>query len=586
MSGLIPQSFLDELLARTDLVELIDSYVPLKKTGNSYTACCPFHNEKTPSFNVIAKKQFYHCFGCGTSGNAISFVMNYLSQDFVNAVETLAAKLGMQVPREHQSEKTQQSPSLYQLLAEVSQFYQRTLKTQGQVAIDYLRQRGISGEVAKRYQLGYAPMGWHTTEMQFKRHKNELIATGMLIQKEDSGTYDRYRHRIMFPIHNRHGHIIGFGGRAIDASQKPKYLNSPETIIFQKSRELYGLHQLLQLAEPMNHILVVEGYLDVIALAQHGIHPVVAALGTSTSTYHIQLLNKYTKQLIFCFDGDSAGRQAALRALENCLPQLNTGLDAHFMFLPEGEDPDSLVRKEGAEAFNQRLKQAKSLSHFLIETMSAGIELFTLAGKSQLISNAKPYLLKIQEGPYKQLLLEELSRMTRLENHRITQLTQDTSPSQTTDHHKKISRSPTRLAIALLVQHPEMFLTCKSEINIGLFDEKEQEILQKLLQQIEKYSPTNTAALIEPWRNTSFFEPLNKLASWDHQVPEQALAIELRDILLFLQKQNLEKKINHYLIKSRAQGLTSTERQILQNMLKQRHQPSAGTVADRDEGTS
>ena len=346
MFGLISRPFIDELLNRTDIVEFIDSYVPLKKRGTSHTACCPFHSEKTPSFNVVAKKQFYHCFGCGASGNAISFAMNYLHMSFSDAVETLAARIGLQVQREGQTEKNQQSLNLYEFLNRVSLFYQKTLKTAGHAAITYLKKRDVSGEVARLYQLGYAPASWQTLELQFKQNKNELIATGMLIPKDDGKAYDRYRQRIMFPIHDRHGRIIGFGGRAIEPAQKPKYLNSPETVIFQKSRELYGLHQILQQQSEITNILIVEGYMDVIALAQHGINNSVATLGTATSSYHIQLLSKYTKQLIFCFDGDAAGRQAAWRALESSLPHLNAGLDASFIFLPEGHDPDSLVRAE------------------------------------------------------------------------------------------------------------------------------------------------------------------------------------------------------------------------------------------------
>lgn len=576
MTGLIPQPFIDELLTRTDIVELIDSYIPLKKSGQAFVACCPFHSEKTPSFNVVAKKQFYHCFGCGASGNVISFVMNYLNQGFTDAVETLASRLGMQVPREGRAEKNQHSLSLYQLLEQVNQFYQQMLKTQGQQAIAYLRKRGLTGEIAKRYQLGYAPSDWQMLEKQFRGHRTELITTGMLIQKEDGKTYDRYRHRIMFPIHDRHGRIIGFGGRAIDAQQKPKYLNSPETVIFQKSRELYGLHQILQTKKSIDNIIIVEGYLDVIALAQHGIDNAVAALGTATSTYHIQLLTKHTQHLIFCFDGDTAGRQAAWRALESCLPQLNAGLNASFIFLPEGQDPDSVVREEGATKFLERLQQAKPLNQFFFETLSRNISLMSVAGKSQLINVAKPHLLKMQEGPYKQLLLDELARITHIESHRLDQLLRDKAPQLKTSH-KPITRSPIRLAIALLVQHPEIFNECKHAIDPGLLDGKDQELLQKLLQQIANNPESNTATLIEQWRNTPYFESLVKLASWEHQVPEVALVKEFVDIILFLQKQNLENKINQYIAKSRNQGLTLSERLNLQEMLKQRHQ----TVDDK-----
>ncbi|WP_028388628.1 DNA primase [Legionella fairfieldensis] len=573
MSGLIPQPFIDELLSRTDLVELIDGYLPLKKQGNSFIACCPFHNEKTPSFNVIAKKQFYHCFGCGVSGNAISFIMAYLNQSFPDAVETLAARLGMSVPKDGKVEKNQQVVTLYQILARVSQFYQQTLKMNGQIAIDYLRKRGLNGEIARRYQLGYAPPDWQTLEALFKGNKTELIATGMLIKKENGKTYDRYRHRIIFPIHDRQGRIIGFGGRAIDEEQKPKYLNSPETVIFQKSRELYGLHQILQEHKTIDNILIVEGYIDVIALAQHGITNAVATLGTATSNYHIQLLSRYTKQLIFCFDGDSAGRKAAWRALENCLSELNTGLDVSFIFLPDGYDPDSLVRQEGREKFNTFIQHATPLNRFFLDTIAQGIDRFSMAGKSQLINAAKPYLLKMQDGPYKQLLLHELARLSHIESYRIIQLINENLPEKTiANSNKKITHSPIRLAIALLIQNPEIFNQCKNQINADLLDGKGQEILQKLLYQVKKSPETTTATLIEAWRNTPFFEPLTKLAGWDHQEPQQELTKKFTDIILFLQKQNLENKINQYLAKSRNQGLTIAEQLTLQEMMKQRHQ--------------
>lgn len=571
MTGLIPQPFIDELLSRTDLVELIDGYVPLKKRGNSYLACCPFHNEKTPSFNVVAKKQFYHCFGCGASGNSISFVMNYLNQNFIEAVETLAARVGMQVPRDNHGEKTKQSLSLYQLLAKVSQHYQHHLKNTPE-AISYLRQRGLTGEIAKKYQLGFAQAGWHALEQQFKAQRSDLITTGMLIKKDDGSTYDRYRQRIMFPIHDRHGRIIGFGGRAIEAEQKPKYLNSPETIIFQKNRELYGLHQVLQNNPPPDTILIVEGYMDVIVLAQHGIDNAVAALGTATSTYHIQLLSKHARQLIFCFDGDEAGRQAAWRALENTLSQLNSGLDASFIFLPEGHDPDSLVREEGSDQFKARLKQALPLSQFFFDTLIKGIDLRRSAGKSQLIQKVKPYLQTMTDGPYKQILIDELARLTHIENHRLMHMLED-KKEQAPLSQKTITRSPIRLAIALLVQNPEIYQQAKAHMPSMVLDGEGQGILQQLLNQVAASPSMNTASLIELWRGTDFFDSLNRLAGWDHQVPQEALSREFIDILQFLHKQNFENKIAQYIAKSRKEGLTVSEKLVLQTMLKERHQP-------------
>ena len=571
MIGLIPKPFIDELLNRTDIVEFIDSYVPLKKRGTSHTACCPFHNEKTPSFNVVPKKQFYHCFGCGTSGNAISFAMNYLHQSFSDAVETLATRLGMKVPREGQTEKNQPSLNLYQFLSRVSNFYQQTLRTSGQAAITYLKQRHVSGEIAHLFQLGYAPPGWQTLESQFKQNKSELIATGMLITKDDGKTYDRYRQRIMFPIHDRHGRIIGFGGRAIESTQKPKYLNSPETAIFQKSRELYGLHQVLQQQPTVTNILIVEGYLDVIALAQHGIRNAVATLGTATSSYHIQLLSKYTKQLIFCFDGDTAGKQAACRALESSLPHLNSGLDASFIFLPDGHDPDSLVREEGATLFLQRLQNPTPLNQFFMDTLTLGIDNSSLAGKSQLVNAAKPHLLKMSDGPYKQLLVDELARLTRIEAHRIHQLITEKTTDVTQDTGKKITRSPVRVAIAILLQNPETYPPCSTQLPPTTLDSQKQRVLKTLMKQVVDNPEINTAKLVELWRDTPIFEALTRLATWEHQVPKNALTKEFIDIVLFLAKQNRENAIQQLMKKAHNQGLNENERLNLQEMLKQRH---------------
>lgn len=576
MSGLIPRPFLDELLHRTDLVELIDAYVPLKKRGNSYVACCPFHNEKSPSFNVVAKKQFYHCFGCGVSGNAISFVMGYLNQSFTDAVETLASRLGMTIPREGGPEKTQQTLSLYQLMGCVSQFYQHSLKHAGQDAIAYLRERGVSGDIAKRFQLGYAPAGWNGLEHEFKQNKAELITTGMLIQKDDGKTYDRYRHRIMFPIHDRNGRITGFGGRIIDPTHKPKYLNSPETIIFQKNRELYGLHQILQQDQTVKNILIVEGYLDVIALAQHGINNAVAALGTATSTYHIQLLSKHTKQVVFCFDGDEAGKKAAWRALENSLSLIDNDLDARFVFLPDGHDPDSLVRAEGTDAFNARIDTAMPLNQYLMDTLTAGIDTQSAAGKSRLINAAKPLMQAMPEGTCKQLLIDDLSRATRIENHRIIQLLNDKASTKVAaETQKPISRSPIRLAVALIIQHPDIFSACQDQLRIEELDGPGQETLQKILQQIAQNPGTNTASLIELWRDTELFESLGKLAGWDHQIPDDALINEFIDHIRFLKKQNLENKIGQFLAKSRKQGLTNSEQLVLQEMIQMNKQQTA-----------
>ena len=582
MLGLIPRPFIDEVLNRIDLVEFVDGYVPLKKSGHNYTACCPFHNEKTPSFNVVAKKQFYHCFGCGASGNAISFAMNYLHLSFSDAIESLASRIGLKVPREGNVKETQQSISLYQFLNQVANFYQQKLKNEGAQAIAYLKQRGLSGEIAHMYQLGYAPPGWHNLEEKFKSKKDELIATGMIIQKDDLKTYDRYRERIMYPIHDRQGRIIGFGGRVIDSNQKPKYLNSPETSIFQKSRELYGLHQVLQQQKTINYIIIVEGYMDVIALAQHGVLNAVGTLGTATSTYHIQLLSKHTKKIIFCFDGDAAGRQAAWRALEKSITQLNSGLDARFIFLQEGQDPDSLIREEGKDAFLRRLENAISLNKFFIDTITQGIDTKSHAGKSQLINAAKPYLTKMLDGPYKQLLINELARLTRIDNHRIDKLIYE-KPDNNIKPNQNITRSPIKVAIALLLQNPEIYDQCKAQLSTTILDTQKQRVLTTLIQQITESPTLNTAKFVELWRDSPIFDSLTKLATWDHQVPENALAKEFGDIIQFLAKQNKENEIQQLIKKTQTEGLNEAERINLQEMLKERHQSITPTIKTNTE---
>ncbi len=579
---MIPRSFIDELLNRTDIVELIDSHIPLKKQGANFVACCPFHHEKTPSFNVIAKKQFYHCFGCGVSGNAISFGMDYLHLPFPDTIEMLAARAGMQVPvdKERHSKKNQQSQHLYQLLDQVSLYYQNQLrKKESLEAIHYLKQRGINGETAKRFLLGYSPNHWHSLEATFKAQTHDLIASGMLIQRDDGKIYDRYRHRIMFPIHDKHGRIIGFGGRSVDPTQKPKYLNSPETIIFQKSRELYGLHQVINDQPSISNIIIVEGYMDVIALAQHGINNAVATLGTATNTFHIQLLSKHTRKLIFCFDGDLAGKQAAWRALESSLSFLNNDLDASFVFLPENHDPDSLVRAEGPERFLERIHNAMPLNQFFFKTLLQSIDIATLSGKSRLINEAKPYIQKMNEGPYQQLILNELARFTRIDTDRLTLLT-GTEPNKTIPElTQTINRTPARIAVALLLQNPNIYHDNLTIFTSGLLNDLQQSTLNKVIQRIEKDPRINTGTLLEEFRNTPEFDALNKLAAWDHQVPENAMARECIDTIMFLAKQEQDNKIQELITKSRQQGLNEEERILLQRMLEQRHKPIANNSA-------
>ena len=419
MAGFIPQTFIDDLLDRVDIVDVVNSRVQLKKAGKNYKACCPFHEEKSPSFTVAQDKQFYYCFGCGAGGNALGFVMEFDRLDFLPAVEMLAKNAGMEIPREAAPDQrvTKQKDSLYSILTQSDKFFRQQLRThQGaKVAVDYLKGRGLSGKIAAQFGVGYAPPGWDNLLKVAggDDQKNKLLdESGMIIVKpEEKKQYDRFRHRIMFPIRDQRGRTIGFGGRVLDDST-PKYLNSPETPVFHKGRELYGLYEARQALKEIPCLIMVEGYMDVIALAQYGIANAVATLGTALTENHLQKLFRYTSEIVFCFDGDSAGRRAAARSLEIALPEMRDGVSAKFLFLPDGEDPDSMVRQLGTEAFLEQVEKSQPLSEFLFEQLSDGIDSSTADGKARLSKTCAPQINRIPQGVFRQLMLEELSRRT------------------------------------------------------------------------------------------------------------------------------------------------------------------------------
>ena len=420
MAGLIPQTFIDDLLDRVDIVDVVNSRVPLKKTGKSHKACCPFHEEKSPSFTVAQDKQFYYCFGCGAGGNALSFIMEFDRIDFLPAVELLAKNVGMEIPREAVAnpKAKQHRDDLYSVVTEADNFYRQKLRAaEAKPAVEYLKGRGLTGKIAAQFGIGYAPQGWDNLlkVAGISEEKVKLLAdSGMLVVKpEEKKQYDRFRHRIMFPIRDQRGRTLGFGGRVLDDST-PKYLNSPETPIFHKGRELYGLYEARQALKEIPYLLMVEGYMDVIALAQFGIHNAVATLGTALTENHLQKLFRYTSEIIFCFDGDSAGRRAASRSLDIALPEMRDGVTAKFLFLPEGEDPDTMVRNLGAEKFQTQIQNATPLSEFLFEEMAEGIDIETGEGKAKLSKLIAPKINQIPAGVFKQLMLEELSRKTSI----------------------------------------------------------------------------------------------------------------------------------------------------------------------------
>ena len=419
MAGLIPQHFIDELLTRIDIVDIVDGYVALKKAGRDFKACCPFHDEKTPSFTVSQNKQFYHCFGCGAHGTAISFLMDYNGMDFIDAVEELASRAGVEIPREEGDfNKTKDNAQLYELMELVVRHFCRQLREHPDAkrAVDYLKQRGLSGELAKEFELGFAPPGWDILLNALGTSdaaKQRLAQIGMTLEKVKGGYYDRFRDRIIFPIRDQRGRAIGFGARVFDDSL-PKYLNSPETPIFHKGRELYGLFQARHQLKDMERIYIVEGYMDVLALAQYGIRNVVASLGTAVTENHLERLDRVCPQIIFCFDGDNAGQKAAWRAMEIALPLLKEGRQIHFMFMPDGEDPDTFVQKHGREKFEDASNYVP-LSNYMIEKFKQETQLDTREGMGQLIDGIVPLVDKLPSGALRELLTKDIAKLADMD---------------------------------------------------------------------------------------------------------------------------------------------------------------------------
>ena len=459
---MIPKSFIQDLLNRLDIVDVIERYVPLKKSGANYAACCPFHNEKSPSFTVSQAKQFYHCFGCGAHGTAIGFVMEHAGMGFVDAVEELARGIGLEVPREMSAAgqvAQKVAPDLYELMQAATRYYREQLK-QSPRAIDYLKRRGLSGEIAARFGIGYAPDGWQNLSAVSASYQDRsLVETGLVIEGEAGKRYDRFRDRIMFPIVNSRGQVIGFGGRILDSGE-PKYLNSPETVLFEKGHELYGLFQAQKAVRAHQQVVVVEGYMDVVALAQHGVEYAVATLGTATTPYHVQKLLRLVDQVVFCFDGDAAGQRAAWRALENSLPHLVDGKRIGFLFLPKEHDPDSYIREYGTEAFEQLLQDSLPLSGYLLRELSAKCDLRTQEGKSNLLEEAKPLLLAISAPTMALLLRKEVAALAGISQLELEALygvkTVGAPPRKSVQKAARTSVSSLRFLLRCLLYQPEL----------------------------------------------------------------------------------------------------------------------------------
>jgi len=523
MAGRIPRSFIDELMTRVDIVDLIDSYVSLRKTGRNYTACCPFHSEKTPSFTVSPEKQFYYCFGCNAHGSAMGFLMEYAHLDFVEAVHELASRVGIEVVYEQGTQvSTTDFDDLYPIMAQAAQYYRQELR-QSQAAIDYLKNRGLTGEIARDFSLGYAPKGWDNLINKLGTDsdmRNRLLKTGLIKQNESGHRYDRFRDRVMFPILDSRGRIIAFGGRTLHENDKePKYLNSPETPLFQKSRELYGWY-FARKTRPLKRIIVVEGYMDVVALAQYGIHYAVATLGTATTRQHLTRLFRSLSEIIFCFDGDEAGQKAAWRALETVLPLLQDGRQVSFMFLPQSSDPDSLVRHEGAQGFNSRLDQATPLSNFLFDSLTRQVNMNSLDGQARLVELAKPLLKPLPGGPYRDLMLQRLSELSRvnLKNLMTLMQTGEAPKSFIVKKNRAVASlkelSLVHKAIVCLLHKP-MLSQSLDDFNqkLSVLDQPDIKLLLSLIELTQMNPQLKLGAICEHWRGTEYEQTINQLAS-------------------------------------------------------------------------
>ena len=583
MAGLIPRQFIDDLLSRTDIVELVDSKVPLKKAGKNYQACCPFHTEKSPSFTVSQDKQFYHCFGCGAHGNAISFLMEYDRLDFVDAIEELASLNNLEVPREqkHQSpaeqrkqmQAQQQRKDDYELMLQASRFFQQQLKVADdkQTAIDYLKGRGLTGEVVKRFGIGYISERWDGLMSVLGNNRQasqQLVDLGMAIQGDKSRPYDRFRGRIMFPIRDKRGRVIGFGGRVL-GDEKPKYLNSPETRIYHKGQELYGLYEAKQANKNLKRIVVVEGYMDVVALAQHGVDYAVASLGTSTTSEQLQTLFRTVKEVICCYDGDNAGRDAAWRAMENALPLIRDGYSLKFVFLPDGEDPDSLVREQGQQAFENILDTATPLSEFLFNHLLSQADSHSLEGRAKLIDSFQPYLAKLPDSILKDGIINQLANNFGTGGEQLRQKLQQT-PSKT--EQAKTANNPTkvtpvRLAIALVLSYPNVVSALPNEPILQHLELPGIPLLNKLIELCQQKPDINSAQLLEYFRGSQEGQQLSKLMCWQHNVLAENAENTFLDTVEKLLSQFIEQRTEALLQKARAGQMNATEKHELQALL-------------------
>jgi len=607
MAGQIPQRFIDDLLARIDVVEVVGERVQLKKTGRNYSGLCPFHQEKTPSFTVSADKQFYHCFGCGANGSALRFLMEYDNLRFPEAVEQLASRLGLEVPREGADDpraqlrerKRREGVNLLELAAGF--FRERLRMAEGSAARNYLQQRGLAEEIQRDFGIGYAPDAWEA----LKRHLDSQgvseavqIEYGLLVQREESGrTYDRFRDRIMFPIRDVRGRTIAFGGRVL-GDAKPKYLNSPESPVFHKGRELYGLYEARQASPRLERLLIVEGYMDVVALAQFGIRNAVATLGTSTSEEHLARLFRMVDEVVFCFDGDRAGRQAASRALETVLPQMLDGRQARFLFLPEGEDPDTLVRREGTEAFENRIVCASPLSEFLFDQAARGRDLAQVEERQRFASDVIKAAQRLPQGMLQTVLLAELARRTGIEPSRLESLMAEAqavapaaagsgqvAPATMTNLNPGSAAAPpgdkgplgTLARVLQLLLHEPILVERVGEVASWCSQEEpDGELCHELVRLLRAGRYRSPQVILAHFQGVAQGERLAALAQRELLIPREARAQELEGLIEHLQRrrqrQSSQEEFEALLARERGgERLPLEARQRLQELLMELH---------------
>lgn len=647
MAGLIPQSFIDDLLNRTDIVDVVSSRVQMKKAGKNYTACCPFHKEKTPSFSVSPDKQFYYCFGCGAGGNALGFIMDHDNLDFPQAVEELAKAAGMETPREeggrsHKPRQPTDSP-LYPLLTAAADFYRQALKSHParKVAVEYLKGRGLTGEIARDFGLGFAPPGWDNL---FKHLSNDtlqqkaMIDAGLLVENAETGKrYDRFRDRVMFPIRDSRGRIIAFGGRVL-GDDKPKYLNSPETPVFHKGQELYGLFEARKFNRSLDEIIVVEGYMDVIALAQQGLRNAVATLGTATSEEHMKRLFRVVPSVLFCFDGDQAGRNAAWRALEATLSCLQDGRRARFLFLPEGEDPDTLVRSEGTDAFKARINQhAQPLADYFFQQLTEEADPRSLEGKAHMVTLAAPLIDKVPGANLRTLMRQRLTEITGLTHDMVSQLAQsapvkpqvqpaydpgidydampDYSDFQQPDVYipqqewtpkkpgaggkkwenkpwdKKGKRGaereqawvpvgvepPTLTALRTLLHHPQLAKKVEDAGHFAAEDQTNNQLLIALVEAVQKNPKLSSIQLLSRWHGTEQGRLLQRLLEKEWLIDADNLEQQFFDTITSLSARQRERNLEQLLRKARQGELSTEEKNQLRDLLSRNNPASNPT---------